>query len=737
MAISVNFGGSTIYRPGAYSTLTIDRGGNFALGAAGLVGLIGEADEGEPGSAVQNIANNVYTADQFAALKAKYGSGPIVDAAKILFTPGADGAIPAGAQAVYVYKTNASVRAQFTPVPLNWGTVRSRVYGTRGNLFTWRNTLGAETPASTTGTVAVAPAAVDFANTQTLTIAINGGLPTTHTITTSVNRAALLTQLNGAFPGLSFTANSNNFIVITMAPGTNIHRDGAGRSFEIVGGTAVPTFGWQTGLYTPAVEPQAALQLRDTQNAITESETVGGNIALTIGFRAAANDATAATVTISATQVTLTVTGGAQAGTVNLSISDYPTIATLAEAINLLPKVNGEGWRASPSTALAGLAPTKRLDRVLNVGALTRSTAVTPPRPARIKTDAYAVRNFFELSQLAELVTGTNSFCGLPDAQTEVALSGGAKGGTTSASITAALEKFESIRLNSVVPLFSRNATDDIADALTDASSTYTIDGIWSAVKSHCILMSQTKKRSERQGYLSIKDTYTNCKTKIADITYERLQVCIQDIRVVNGNGEVVWLQPWAGACLLAGARGGSAPATPLTFKYYNILGIRQTGQPMTTPAASIVEDFNPDTQAEDAIIAGVTFWTRPQTGGFRLELDNTTYTKDNNWVLNRANVLYAADLISFSFRTTLESIYVGAKNTVSAAEVKGVCQSILLTYLAQGLTVSTQDAPGGFKDLIVQINGNTIEVSVTLKLVEGIDFVLLPITVQRATSAA
>jgi hypothetical protein len=174
-----------------------------------------------------------------------------------------------------------------------------------------------------------------------------------------------------------------------------------------------------------------------------------------------------------------------------------------------------------------------------------------------------------------------------------------------------------------------------------------------------------------------------------------------------------------------------------MTFKYFNTSGIRQTGQLLSTPESQIVIDFNPQTQYDDAIQNGITFWEKPPSGGYRLVVDNTTYGADANWVYNRANVLYAADVLAYDFRTQLENIYVGVKNTVAASEVKSVCETILSGYLAQGITVSTSDASSGFKQLIVQIVGNTINVSVTVKLVEGIDFVLATITLQRAGSAS
>jgi hypothetical protein len=216
-----------------------------------------------------------------------------------------------------------------------------------------------------------------------------------------------------------------------------------------------------------------------------------------------------------------------------------------------------------------------------------------------------------------------------------------------------------------------------------------------------------------------------------------RIQLTIQDIRQIDAGGNITWFEPWAGACLLAGARGGSPVGLPMTFKYFNMSGIRQTAQPMTTPEAQIVQGFNPGIQYDDAIANGITFWEQPLTGGFRLVVDNTTYGADANWVFNRGNVQYAADVLAYDFRNQLENIYVGVKNTISAAAVMNTCSSILTGYLAQGITVSTTDAPNGFKQLVVQIVGNTINISVVVKLVEGIDFVLATITLQRASSSA
>lgn len=741
MAINVSFNGATIFKPGAYSKTTIDLGGGFPLSPTGIVAVFGEADAGAPGSAETNIANNVFGPDQLVQIREKYGKGNLVDAASFLFAPGADGAIPGGAQALYIYKTNASIRAMLDPVEAgttDFGRLRARQWGTGGNQITFKNTLTAETPATVTGSALTFPVVITLATNDEINYRVNGGPSVTATIAAASypNIAALAAAVDTALStNLDAAAGTApNTLRITQAAGVDLQRNGSGRSFEILAGSANTDLGLSLGMSFPESEPMANLVVRNPVTTLEESATVGGEIMMSLG-RDSTGGCTAASVSISASSFTLSQTGATPASIV-LAKADFPTIQAIVDYINTLP-----GWNASAGSIQLGQLSLEVLDRVSAIGAFHTFASA---QPARIKRDADRVADFFALSSQVELIplVGQTEVkkVGLPDQQgvpNALYLSGGVKGATSSSDIVTALSKFEKFRVNSVVPLFSRDATDDIADQLTDVASSYTIDGIHQAVKTHLSLMSTTKKKSERQGYLSFKGSYADSKTKIATMAAARIQMVIQDVRQSDSEGNIKWFQPWAGAALLAGARGGSPVGNPMTFKYFNMSGIRQTGQPMSTAEQDIVTDFDPDTMYDDAIQNAVTFWEAPQTGGFRLVVDNTTYNKDANWVYNRGNVLYAADVLAYDFRNQLENIYVGLKNTVSAAEIKSTCEAILATYLAQGITVSTSDAKNGFKQLVVQLNGNTVNISVVVKLVEGIDFVLADITLQRASQTA
>jgi hypothetical protein len=560
-----------------------------------------------------------------------------------------------------------------------------------------------------------------------------------NTFTTPVvaSRAALQSALNNAgnwsngLPvGVSLTvagaSDAAATIEIVRSAAGSPNQEGYGRNFELVSGSMLVAANLSAGLYVAGQENQVIITISNKRDLTVESTTIGGNIVLKIGRQD--SGAINPKVTINATQILLINNAASEYA---LNLSDFSTISQLADFIS---SSTGGNWSAAVGSNLYGQLPTSSMDKVVNVGA--QASSLSPNAlPAQIKKDAADVASFFSQSASVEMLN--QATLGLPDAAAETYLAGGAKGASQTADMVNALTAFTKIRVNSVVPLFSRDATADIADALTDAASNYTIAGIHQAVKTHCSLMATTKKRSERQGYLSMKASYANCKLESQTLADARQQLTIQDVRQNDSNGVIMWFQPWAGACMLAGARGGSPVGNPMTFKYFNMSGIRQTAQPMSTPEANIVNDFDPDTQYDDAIQNGITFLDHPQTGGFRLVLDNTTYGKDGNWVYNRGNVLYAADVLAYDFRNQLENIYVGLKNTVRAVEIQSTCESILSTYLAQGITVSTSDAKSGFKQLIVQINGNTVNISVVVKLVEGIDFILADITLQRASQTA
>jgi len=721
MAINVSFNGATIYKPGAYSKISIDLSGGFPLGPTGLIAIFGESTRGRPGSAESDISKNVFTANQLAEARTKYGTGNLVDSLNFLFSPASDGAIPGGAQAVYIYKTNNSTRATLT-LANTYGTVKSLEYGIGGNTVTYTASEVEEVAPVTTGIDYVASAA-DAGVIFDVTI---DGISQSVVVTagTYASAAALIAAIT--ITGATVTADGEK-VVITVDADVTANQRGFGKSMELIetnpGDLAL--LGLVGGIATSSVESAMIVTVKQTRDLLTEQDTVGGNIVLEGGYDGV--EATA-TIQVSSSQVILTAGAAISA----FEKSAYGTMLQLVNAMNLTA-----GWTLALSSVLYNSLSPSALD-VVTVGA--KSSDASTIKPARIKKDASEVSDFFTDSSITSITSqGTT---GLMDALTETALAGGSLGSTSSADVANALVAFEQIRANAVIPLFSRDAiigTDtasgDVVDNLTDPSSAYTILGIHQAVKTHCNLMSTTKNRSERQGYLSYKNDFDASRDRAALLSDQRLSLAIQDTRNIDSQGNIKWFQPWAQACMLAGARAGATVGTPLTFKFFNLTGIRHTSQSMSTAEEDITNDFNPNADEIQAIQNGITFFEAPQSGGIRCVVDNTTYQKDANWVYNRGNVMYAADVLAFDFRSQLENIFIGKKNTVQASEVKSVASSILATFLAQGITVSTSGAPNGYKQLSVKVDGNVIKINAIVVLVEGIDFILNDITITRVQS--
>jgi hypothetical protein len=727
MAINVSFNGATIYKPGAYSRINIDLSGGFPLGPTGLIAIFGESTQGRPGSEESDISKNFFTASQLAEAREKYGTGNIVDALNFLFSPASDGAIPGGAQAVYVYKTNSSTRATLD-LDTSYGTVRALEYGIGGNTMTIsldETSESAPSQSSTFDESALAGGTFD--------VSLDGASAGTVTVAAGTNNAAFLADVaTWSVAGVTFTAggaDGASTLDITVDADAAAAQKGHGKSMELQenSGTPLAEMGISTGLTSSSVESAMTVKLKQTRDLLEEQDTVGGNLVLLGGY-----DGTEATasVQVSSTQVILT----AGSGSSTFDKAAYPTLLQLVNAMNLT-----SDWTFSLSSTLYNSLSPESLDLV-TVGAKTADASTSSP--VRIKKDAWEVAELFDSSSIMDI--DGQSETGLPDALSETALAGGTLGATTSADISDALVTFEEIRVNSVVPLFSRDAiigsdtsSGDVPDNLTDPASSYTILGIHQAVKTHCNLMATTKNRSERQGYLSYKNSFDLSRDRSALLADARLQMCIQDTRNTDDRGNIKWFQPWAQACMLAGARAGAPVGTPLTFKFFNTAGIRHTEQSMSTAEQDIVGDFNPNSDQIQAIQSGITFFEAPQSGGIRCVVDNTTYQKDGNWVYNRGNVMYAADVLAFDFRNQLENIFVGQKNTIQATEVKSVASSILATFLAQGITVATDEAPNGYKQLDVTIEGNIIRINAIVVLVEGIDFILNDITITRVQSEA
>jgi hypothetical protein len=274
--------------------------------------------------------------------------------------------------------------------------------------------------------------------------------------------------------------------------------------------------------------------------------------------------------------------------------------------------------------------------------------------------------------------------------------------------------------------LISRDASELLAEGLTDVNSTFTVDAVNLQASTHCFIASNTKNRSERNCYVSKKSDFATSQEAARDLNDARTSMLFQDVEVLNAQGNLETLDPWAASCIVGGIQAGTEVGEPTTFKGIRVNGIDH-------------EDYNSKTQVDTAIVAGLTPLEERDTGGFRVVVGNTTYGVDANFVFNRVSVLEAADFVAFNLRQQLEAIYTGTKAATGTAEaILNTVVSIMTSFLNANIIVGDDTNEGlGFKNLTVKLEGNTAIIDITVTPVQGIDFILARITLDDIRQSA
>lgn len=477
------------------------------------------------------------------------------------------------------------------------------------------------------------------------------------------------------------------------------------RTAKILGSTTGTT--WVSTNASPklivsAAEYAVRLNVDRQLDGASEEWSAGGTIALKLGYYG-----TGATCQVVITSTTLSTTVALGTGDdLSLSLKDFPTLNDLAAYINSQP-----GYVCSVGSAAIGSYASVNLDRGTYFAGSTHANYT-----ARIKVDAakfYAEVSKSNLIQQGNPVARADA--GLPAVMaTDTYLTGGAKGGTTIENILAAVDALEGVKCNFVIPLFSRDAADDIADELTDSSSDYTIDTINSYVKTHVLKMSTLKRRRNRQAFLSYRGSFDEAKTKAAEIASYRASLAFQDVKVVGGSG-LVQAQPYVLAALAAGMQAAG---------FYRAIfnkGINCSG---LVHAEGDYKEGN-DSNVEDALLAGLLPAGKADDGGFKFVSDQTTYSADDNFVYNSIQAVYVSDVMSGTAGQRMEKAFVGASTgDVSAAVGLAAFQAVLADFLRLKLIAPSDDAPKGYKNAKVRIIGTAMICEAEVKLAGAIYFV-------------
>jgi hypothetical protein len=712
MAIRLTTSFINTVTPGAYFEQNV-RSTPVGIGATGVIAIIGEADGGK-GFADEVLKDNFFTPDQVSQVQQKYVAGPIVDAFRALSAPSADADITGSVNRVYILKTNSGAKAQAI-VDTNYGTLKAKNFGKNGNKIKYKITASQleDTPTVVSGVVPAFGAALDGA---TLDLRINGGAVTTITLSNvpanHSNIATLVTELNGLLPtGVTAAAGTApNTFEISIDADTANYRKGWGKTLEIVSGS-LAALALTAGLYKSAAESEIEVSVIRSDIGLDETIEAKGQVALEVGYAG-----TTATLSISAGNIlTTTVTGGSGSN-LSIDITQYATVTDLASYIS-----SQTGYTASATTFGAQMNP-KDLDKVANIGICASGSSL---KPGRIKKSFKNFKDAIATSSAVEFTATDDE--GLPSPMSAyVFLSGGTKGFTTGANIVDALTKLEGIAVNFVVPLFSRDATADIADALTESGSTYTIDAIHAATKSHVLKMSTAKLKRHRVAMLSFKGDYADAEAKAASLASYRCYLTFQDVDQIDSKGEKQTFAPWYSACVAAGMQAAGFYKS-FTNKLANVIAYKD-------PAGF---DSGSPGDVEKALLAGLLL-LQSATAGVKWVSDQSTYGIDSNFVYNSLQAVYAADVLALDLAESFQTQFVG-KSLADVTRADG------LAFLAQKMDIyrrikliaSSDDAPLGYKNEDVTISGPTMTIKVEIKLATTIFFIPISIDISQVEQAA
>jgi hypothetical protein len=524
------------------------------------------------------------------------------------------------------------------------------------------------------------------------------------------NITELVAELNSLLPaGITASAGASMNVILTMAPEGSPYASGYGQSFELIDSTPgdLAAIGLVAGLTTSSEEPGVEVQIINTTAGVNETFNVSPIVALTVGYAGVTG-----TMTINGT--TLTTSVAPSSADLTITLSQYTTISELASFINAQP-----GYSATASPSATSLPPSA-LDHVTAIGI----ASTDGDQPGRVKNSVFAFQQLMNTSTVLGFTATATA--GLPAPGSMTFLSGGTLGPTLAIDIVNAITQMAGIQVNIIVPLFSQDATKDIAAGNTDPASTYTIDAINELLKSHCIQYSTPTLKHNRMAILSYNDTYANCKAQAQSLATYRCALTMQQVTQVNSQGVNQLFLPWYAACVAAGMQAGGFYKS-ICNHLANIVSFQD-------PVG--YNSGDPD-DVSDALTAGLLPLAQ-NTSGILWVSDQLTYGLDQSFVYNSIQAVYLSDILSLDLAAYFQAAVVGKSVAdISASSALGLLQQRFSYYQKLKMTTSSNGAPLGYRNASVTISAPSMYINVDAALTTSIYFVAIDLALFAVQQSA
>lgn len=401
-----------------------------------------------------------------------------------------------------------------------------------------------------------------------------------------------------------------------------------------------------------------------------------------------------ATLTVNATTLSTSVTGGPGSENLSVTLASYATVKKLVDYINSLglpytvtlldpnpdsPTPNALDFVTAQAIKASPYTETATLDEILkwlNSGAQPLLTAVRA------------------------------SGAGLPPANTTnfVYLAGGAEGATADADWQAALDALVAEDVGYVVVL----------------SSNATYQGYLLSHVNTTSVNSQKLRRGFIGAALGQKNTNLTNYTAIADtMNSDRIALLVQGITVKKDDDSSVTLAPYFTAAMAAGLQAGLNIAESLTRRSVLALGL---------------EWIPTDAEAEIAAERGLLLIERIQNrGGFRFMRGISTWRADDKF--NRVEISTGVAVDEVRRRSTaVAETFIGQKVTAQLGyQILSAIQTMLLDLVSQDILVGF---PNGqpWQGNKATVQGDTIYIEFTIQPIIPLNFIGIKVVAKPFT---
>jgi len=262
-----------------------------------------------------------------------------------------------------------------------------------------------------------------------------------------------------------------------------------------------------------------------------------------------------------------------------------------------------------------------------------------------------------------------------------------------------------------------------VSDDATASQGTFTFDSIAAALAASMRTRSSTAGRSECQGWIGTKRTKDELITLAQSMNSAHVVVTGQELLLLKvATSSIEWLPAWSYACALAGMRGGAPLGEPITKKRVNCFGVRQD-------ASWSNED---DGHVGDLTLNGVTVCGVNRDRGVTYVNDKvvTTYTASDNDAFIQETVVQIWKHFSYDMRRAIEERFVGRGSDLSKINsVPGVVNTVGNQYRDnKAITDSVRDGTtlNAWRNVTASFSGGALAVGVTISPTESIDYALI-----------